>query len=238
MWPLSVDHLQTPADVDGSGRDHAAVLDQRELGGAAADVDVENALALVGRYARGARTIGRKHCLHVMAGGGGDEIAALLGQEARDRLRVFAPQCLAGEDHHARVDVCGRDGSLLVGIIDDGAEFDVVDTLLVLIGRERDRRAEQRLASDDVVAAGHLFAQTPQVDLGKDHLRPGRADVDADAGQRDIVGDPERIFLDRPVDKIVVVVVGFAVMDMRQIGAKAVVGYGVAFGGLVGGRHG
>ena len=102
-----VDHLQTAADVDGRGRDHAAVLDQRELGGAAADVDVEDALALVGRHARGARAVGRQHRLHVMAGGGGDEIAALLGQQARDRLRVVAPQRLAGEDHHAGVDVLG-----------------------------------------------------------------------------------------------------------------------------------
>ena len=103
-----VDHLQPAADVDGRGRDHAAVLDQRELGGAAADVDVEDALALVGRHARGARAVGRQHRLHVMAGGGGDEIAALLGQQAGDRLRVVAPQRLAGEDHHAGVDVRGR----------------------------------------------------------------------------------------------------------------------------------
>ena len=95
-----VDHLQPAADVDGRGRDHPAVLDQRELGGAAADVDVEDALALVGRDARGARAVGRQHRLHVMAGGGGDEIAALLGQQAGDRLRVVAPQRLAGEDHH------------------------------------------------------------------------------------------------------------------------------------------
>ena len=34
---------------------------------------------------------------------------------------------------------------------------------------------------------------------GEDDLRAGRADVDADAGQRDVVGDPERIVLDRAV---------------------------------------
>jgi hypothetical protein len=76
------------------------------------------------------------------------------------------------------------------------------------------------------------------VDLGKDHLRSGRADIDADTSQRDIVGDPERIFFDWSIDEIVMVVVGVAVMNMGQIGAKAVVGYGVAFGGIVGGRHG
>ena len=104
---LLVDHLQPAADVDRGGRDHAAVLDQRELGGAAADVDVEDALALIGRHPRGARAVGRQHRLHVVAGGGADEIAALLGQQAGDRLGVVAPQRLAGEDHHAGVDVVG-----------------------------------------------------------------------------------------------------------------------------------
>ena len=162
-----------------------------------------------------------------MAGGGADEIAALLGEQARDRLRVVAPQRLAGEDHHAGVDVLGIDAGVAIGVADDRAQPRVVDALLALIGRQRDRRAEQRLARDHVVAAGQLLAQPAQVHLGEDHLRAGRADVDADAGQRDVVGDPERIVLDRPVVEIVVVVVGVAVVDMRQIGAEPVVGDGV-----------
>ena len=39
-----LDHLQPAADMDRGGRDHLAVLDQAELGGAAADIDVEDAL--------------------------------------------------------------------------------------------------------------------------------------------------------------------------------------------------
>ncbi len=87
MRPSCIDHLQPAADVNGGGRNDPAVLDQRELGGAAADVDVEDALALVGGYARGAGAVGREHRLHVMAGGRGDEVAALLRQQAGDRLR-------------------------------------------------------------------------------------------------------------------------------------------------------
>ena len=58
-------------------------------------------------HARGAGAVARQHRLHVVAGGGGDEIAALLGQQAGDRLGVVAAQRLAGEDHHAGVDVLG-----------------------------------------------------------------------------------------------------------------------------------
>ena len=35
-----LDHLQTSADMDGGSRNHLAFLDQAELGGAAANVDV------------------------------------------------------------------------------------------------------------------------------------------------------------------------------------------------------
>ena len=103
-----LDHLQPAADMDRGGRDHLAVLDQAELGGAAADVDIEDALVLVARHARGARAVGREHRLHVMAGGRGDEFAALLGQDLGDALRILAPQRFAGEDDDAGIDIVRR----------------------------------------------------------------------------------------------------------------------------------
>jgi hypothetical protein len=42
--PALLDHLQPPADMDRGGGDDLAVFDEAELGGAAADIDVENAL--------------------------------------------------------------------------------------------------------------------------------------------------------------------------------------------------
>ena len=105
MRPFVVDHLQPAADMHGRGGDDVAALDQRELGGAAADVDVEDALARLVRHPRRAGAVGREHRLHVMAGGGADELAALLGEQLRRCLRVLAPQRLAGEDHGAGVDL-------------------------------------------------------------------------------------------------------------------------------------
>ena len=131
----------------------------------------------------------------------------------------------------------GFDAGRSVGLADDGAQLAVVDPLLALIGRERDRRPEQGLARDDVVAAGQVLAQPPQMHLGENDLRSGRADVDADAGQRDVVGDPERVVLDRPVVEVVVVVVGVAVVAMREIGPEPVIGEGVAGRAIVGTGH-
>ena len=138
-----LDHLQAAADMHGGGRDHLALLDQAELGGAAADVDVEDALALVAGDARRARAIGRKHRLHVVAGGRGDELAALLGENLGDALRILAPQRFAGENDDAGIDLVGTKFCGVIGVVDDGAEFGVVDTLLALIRRQRDRRLEQ-----------------------------------------------------------------------------------------------
>ena len=145
--------------MHGRGRDHLAVLDQAELGGAAADVDVEDALVLVAGDARGARAVGRQHRFHVMAGGGGDEFAALLRQDLGDALRVLAAQRLAGEDHHAGVDLVGMQAGGVIGVVDDGAELCVVDALLALVGRQRHRRLEQGLARDDVIAAGQILGR-------------------------------------------------------------------------------
>ena len=106
LAPL-VHDLQPPADMHGRGGEHPAALDQRQLGGAAADIDVEDALALVMRHPRGARAVGGQHGFHVMAGGGADELAAALGEDAGDALRVLAAQRFAGEDDDAGVDVVG-----------------------------------------------------------------------------------------------------------------------------------
>ena len=202
-----LNHLQAPADVHGGGRDHLALLDQAELGGAAADVDVEDALALVAGDPRGARAIGREHRLHMMAGGGGDEFAALLGENRGDCLGVLAPQCLAGENNHAGIDLVGIEIGGDVGVVDDGAKLGVVDAFLALIGRERDRRLKQRLAGNDVIAAGQILSQPAQVDAREDDLGARRADVDADRHQRDVVLTPERIVLDRAVVVVEIVVV-------------------------------
>ena len=219
--------------MHGRGRDHLALLDQAELGGAAADVDVEDALALVAGNPRGAGAVGGQHRFHVMAGGGGDEFAALLGQDRGDALRVLAPQRLAGEDDHAGIDVVGMQFGGGIGVVDDGAELGVVDALLALVGRQRDRRLEQGLAGDDVVAAGQILGEAAQMHAREDDLRARRADVDADRGQRDIVLAPERIVLERDfvvfeIVIVVVVVVGVFAVLMHEVLAVKVVGESMA----------
>ena len=92
---------QPAADRDGGGRDDAAVLDQRELGGAAADVDVEQRRLVAARQRDGARAVRRHLAFHVMAGGGADETAGLLGEQVGDGARVVALDRFAGEDHGA-----------------------------------------------------------------------------------------------------------------------------------------
>ncbi len=226
-----VDHLQAAADMHGGGRHHIAILDDAELGGAASDVDVEDALGLVVGQLGGAGAISREHRFHVVTGGGGDEIAALLGQQSGDGLGVLAPQRLAGEDDHAGVDVAGPNARRLVGTIDDGAERGIVDARLVAIGGQRDRRLEQGLARDHVVAAGEVLAVAAQIDAGEDDLRSGRADVDPHRHQRDVVLDPDRIFFQRSVGvalEMVVVVIGIAVVLVHEILAEDVIGERVA----------
>ena len=51
------DHLQAAADMHRGGRDHLAVLDKAQLSGAAADVDIENALTFIVRNPRRAGAV-------------------------------------------------------------------------------------------------------------------------------------------------------------------------------------
>ena len=133
--------------------------------------------------------------------------------------------------------VVGVDAGGGIGIVDDVAEPDLVDVLLAAIGRERDRRLEQGFARHHEIAAGQVLAEPAQVDAREDHLGAGGADVDADAHQRDMVGDPDRIFLERAVVGEIVVVVGVAVMGVREVDAVDMVVERMAgFFGIIGGR--
>src|SRR5262249_16788278 len=86
-------------------------------------------------------------------------------------------------------------------------------------------------------------AQSAEVSPRKYDLCPGRADVDADRHQRDVIGDPDRILLQRQVVGKIVIVVRIAVMGMRKIDPEAVIGKRMAAGparillGLVGAGH-
>ena len=102
---FAIDDQKPPADMDRGGRQHAPAFDERELRRAAADVDIEDAAALLARSQRRTRAVGGEHRFHVMAGGGADEIAARFGEHRGDCLGVLAAERLAGEDHGAGVDV-------------------------------------------------------------------------------------------------------------------------------------
>ena len=71
----------------GDAREHA-VVDQRELGGAAADIHMEHAgAALLGQLHR-AGAMGGERAFELVAGGGADELAGLRGEQFVDRLGV------------------------------------------------------------------------------------------------------------------------------------------------------
>ena len=116
---LRVDDGQTPAEVD-RGRVHDLPgLDDGQLRGAAADIDVEKRGAAIVRRLGGPRSVGREHRLHVVSGRRADELAPDLRQHVGNRLGILAPQRLAGEDHRAGVHVVRMHASGFVGRVDD-----------------------------------------------------------------------------------------------------------------------
>ena len=142
-----------------------------------------------------------------MAGGGADKFSALLRKNARDGFGIFAPQSFAGQNHDPGVDVVRVKSSVGESPVDDGSQFRIVDELLAPIRSQGDRGLKQRLPGNDEVTARKLLAHSPQIDAGKDDLRPRRADIDSDAEQRDMILDPQGVVLETAVRLVVVVVV-------------------------------
>ena len=82
--PVRVESDEAPADREGRGRDDLPLLAQGELGGPAADIDVEEHLVLGPREPDRARAVGGHDGFEVVPGRGADEFAALLGEQVGD----------------------------------------------------------------------------------------------------------------------------------------------------------
>src|SRR5262249_49225489 len=223
---IRVYYLQAPSDVYRSRCGYPPVLDHCELRGAASDVDIEQALPRLVGCRRGAGAVGGERGLHMMPRGRAHELPALIGQQAGDGFCVLAPQCLARQDHHARVDIVRMQSGLLVRGVDDGAQSRLVDALLALVRRKRDRRLEQRFPRDHEIAAGKVFREPPQIQPREDDLRAGGSDIDAYADQGNVILQPQRVLFGGAcaVEVIVVVIRGFvAVVRMVVVFPVAVV---------------
>ena len=138
---LALGYDQASADVKGGGPGDLPVINERELGGAAANVDVQDPGAEIVRGARGAGAVSRQHRLHVVAGGRSHEVPATLGEHGCDLLGISSPQRLARQNDDPGVDVAGPYPRLLVGLVDDRSEGRAVDGVPVEVRCEGDRNS-------------------------------------------------------------------------------------------------
>ena len=196
---------QAAADRDRDGGEDLALLDQRELGGAAADVDIEHGVAVAARHRDGAGAVRRHLAFHVMAGGGADERSGHFREQFGDGARVVPLDRLAGQDHGAGVDVVGIDLREVVAAAEELGEVVGVDGVVGQVGRQHDRRLPHDLALDHDEAARQRGAEPLQMHQREHQVRGRGADVDADGPQLDIVGRP-RDLVDLVIRNVVQVV--------------------------------
>ena len=174
---------QPRADIDRGEIDHLAFGADRDLRGAAADVDVHHHAAVADRARRRARAVSRHHGFQAVAGADGDELAGLLGEQIADGAGVLPLHRDAGEDQRAGVDLVGIDLGVGIFLLDEGAERVGVDGVLGGVGRQQDVGGVERLALGDDIAA----VEPLQHDAREHQMRCRRADVDADAEHDDLV---------------------------------------------------
>ena len=134
--PRRIEADEPRPDIDGGQIDHAALAADRNLRGAAADVDIHDRGAVADRARHRARPIGRHHGLQIVAGRDRDHLAGLRREQLADLARVAAAHRDAGQDQRAGVDLLRVDLGVHVLALDESAERRGVDLLLRGIGRE------------------------------------------------------------------------------------------------------
>ena len=183
-----VEHEQPRADVERGERGDPPVLAQRKLRRAPADIDIQDALVPAQRARHRARAIGRHGGLEPVAGADRDQLPGLAREQLADGAGVAAPYRDACEDERAAVDRVGRNTGQRVLALDERAERRRVDRLFVGVGREQDVGLEERLARGDDISRVEPF----QHDAREHQVRGRRPDIDADAGEPDLVVERQR----------------------------------------------
>jgi len=171
------------ADVDRGDLAHRAARAQRQFRGAAPDIDIQHRQPLAGGPGDGARPEGRQRGFQTVAGADHDELAGLRRKQLADGAGIAAPHRHPGQDQRAGVDVFRHDARRRVLRHDEGRQRIGVDRVVVAVRRQQHLGFMQQRALDHHVTGVEPFQHDPR----ERKMRGRRADVDADADQRDLV---------------------------------------------------
>lgn len=221
-----VDRGQPTADVQGRRRHHRRPVDHGELGGPAADVDVQHPAAVAPGPVHRTRPVRRQGRLHPVPGGGADEGAAVGGEQLGQGPRVAPPGRLAGQDDRAGVDVVAGQTRLRQPGPEQAAHGPLIDEQTLGVRGERHRGPVADLPVDHLVPAGQVAGPASEQQPGEEHLAGRRPDVDADGGQLDPVQLVQRMLgvVDRHLVVLVVLMIVVMVVVAGHRGAAGPTG--------------
>ena len=114
-----------------------------------------------------------------------DEFAHLFGDPMGDGLRIGPRRSGAREDHHAGLDIVGRQSRLSKGAADDGPEPVFIDAIIRAQRRQGHRRHMESLARLRLTAQGPMFSRPAHFQPCEDDLRARGAHIQPHADQRD-----------------------------------------------------
>ena len=205
---VSILRNQPAADREGAEADDHAAVDQRQLGGAAADVDMQETCVARFRERHRAGAVGGEPTFELVAGSGADELAGFRGEQLVDGAGIGALDRLAGEDDGAGIDLILRQAGIAIAAPNEFTERRRIDSAVGQKRRQQDRRAPHDLAADHDEAAGQPLRLPLQGDLGEQEMRGRAADIDADGLERNVVlvpdGAHDRGALGRGLDVLVI----------------------------------
>lgn len=112
--PVRAEADEPPANVQAAFGDHAAAVKEDQVGGAAADVQVDGGAGIVQTVLKGAAAFSGDDGLQVRPGGGDHELPGKAAELLQHGGGVFLPGRLPGDDDRPGVHVLGSEPCLAV----------------------------------------------------------------------------------------------------------------------------
>jgi hypothetical protein len=221
--PGGVARDQPAAGRERGDAEDLAVVDQGELGRAAADVHVQAAGA-PGRGKRGrAGTVRGERALQPVPGAGGDDLARLVGEDLGDHPGVAALDRLAGQDDRPGVDVAGGQARVGVAAPHEPRQRVGVDGPVGPERGQHDRRAPVDQPLHRHEPGGGPVALPLEQDPREHQVGRGAADVDAHRHQAQRLLPPQGLRHRQPLGPGQPVV-GVPVVGVPVVGVEVFVG--------------
>ncbi len=136
------------ADSESGYANNFAAINQCQLRGTAANIDMKPAFISASRQRRCSRPMCRQNAFEFVAGGCTNKLSGFFRKDFVNRSGIFALYCFAGEDHRATVNIAPTQTGIMVCMAYKALQLAGVNRAIGQKWCQHDWRAPQNLPVD------------------------------------------------------------------------------------------